>query len=203
MPDVVKHAHTHRPRFMGGTDPVWTGLPYAFLHNDGISQSVTTTAELHFSVGGTNSPEIFKWDQSGDPDGLLIYQGGIYLGGVTVTYQTGDIADPRSIYLTHGFQSSGPLGSVGSGWGDGTFKIGDGQGSAGVATVTSGGIAKSNLSYFAIGGVSPASTTDPARMATILVHSGTNYTVENLVSAMYFVQISDYSRADALPAPPP
>lgn len=187
---------------MGGTDPVWTGLPYAFLHNDGISQSVTTTAELRLRVGGTNSPEIFKWDESGDPDGLLIYQAGIYIGGVTVTYNSGDAADPRSIYLTHGFQSGGPLGSVGSAWGDGTFKIGEGQGSSSVATVTSGGIAKSTLSYFAIGGVSPSGT-DPARMATILVHSGTNYIVENLVSSMYFIQVSDYSRADTLPAPPP
>lgn len=64
MPDVVKHAWTHRPRSQGGTDPITvaTDMPYVYSYFD---QTATMTDATPMSLG-LLYPSAF-YAGSGDP----------------------------------------------------------------------------------------------------------------------------------------
>lgn len=206
MADVVKHAWTHREKWLGGTDPIPINLPYAFVSNGAISQTITTTTEVIWqpNEGGTNRPELFAWDPA-DPAGLLIRRTGLYFLGATLYYQSADSAVARGMYIAYNALSAGPMASIGTAIGDGGFAVGDGQGAAGIATVTggAGSISKSRLAYFGITsvGADQFGPNDPARVVVFAVHQGTNYEIENLRSMLIAVRLSDFSQAAELPEP--
>jgi hypothetical protein len=185
MPDVPKHAWTHRPKSEGGTDPITSDLPYIVAHNSSISQTVTTTTELIFQAAVTNDTSTFDIDVVDDPSGILIYKPGLFLSIAEVNVGSGDIAVARAIY-----QHWNVL-SFGVSFGDEIRPgIGTGQNASGIPEVTSGGISKSKLSHLALAALHDVDPTDPYRLGCVLQRQFANWTVQNLASSVTVVRLS-------------
>lgn len=186
MPDVDFHGWSHRPKALGGTDPVPINLPWARGVMD-ASQSVTATTELAYTTVDTNDYTAFRWDDT-DPAGILILQKGLYACFTTVRYPAGSYATARQMYQTVQPLSSGVLGGLGAEFGENDFSFGQGQSEASLGGVTT--IAKANLTHMGIQRILPDAD-DPMRLATILQHDGSDYTVSGLDSASYVVKLAD------------
>lgn len=207
MPDVVKHAWTHRPKGRGGTDPIPFELPYCYGSDNAAGQSVTATSELTFSVGPTlvrtNDSSVFRFDTS-DPEGILVIKDGVYRITTSVIYNASNILVQREAYPTVQLLSAGPLAGVGAPFGSSSTgriaEIGLNGGEYSLASVTSTSTAKSQLSYV---GIAPifGSTSGPFRAAVILSHPAGDYSLNaGLNSTMMIERIGDIW---AGVAPPP
>lgn len=196
---VPLHGDDH---VLGGPDPFRPSLPFAYGHNDGVTQSVTDDAELLFSTVRTNDGDTF-WFDPDDPYGILIVRKGMYRFYAR-TYGGG--SSPREIYAAAQPLSSGPMAGVGNAVGEannGVFELGPASNPYAVNAVDSvTAVSKSALSY--IGTATFPSTTKPSaptRAAVILVHLGTNYDVSpsGQHSSLYIERIGGLDSD----APPP
>lgn len=96
MPDVVKHAWTHRPKSAGGTDPLIPSLPYAMAAAG--SQTIDTSAEfVVFNSFRTTYTDIFEIDP--DKDGILVKMEGLYATFGRTEVGSGDAATSRNTYV--------------------------------------------------------------------------------------------------------
>lgn len=198
MPDVVKHAWTHRPRSQGGTDPIQE-LHWAHAYNQDVGgQTVTATTELEFSncrgVGIYQVAEpgnTFSVDPA-DPAGVLISQPGIYMAHAQVHFPAASAAVSKVIYLAWNFASNGPLASVGS-----PLNPGIGLQSASSADAEVSTIPKISLSHWAISNLAFSVTpANPFRIAVTLQHNGVDYSVSSsVVSNLTIVRLSSDNQA--------
>lgn len=115
MPDVVKHAWTHRPRSQGGTDPIDMpgGITWALAYgNDSMVDAGSTYpfvfAELYSNdasafeaveVGG-----VFTWIQVNEP--------GYYKMAVTAVHTSSVFPSTHDLRLDCSFASGGLVASI-------------------------------------------------------------------------------------------
>ena len=111
MARVVKHASTHRFRWLGGTDPVDFMLPFALAGNS-EGNSITADTEIPLGVS-TNDPDTFRWD-SDDPAGVLIIRSGLYVANAFVKTPSSNQTVPRGLHILRAPLSAGPLSGSGS-----------------------------------------------------------------------------------------
>lgn len=114
MPDVVKHAWTHRPKALGGTDPL-PGLPFMSVYGTNsqvVSSGSGTYAEYEFWSG--NNTDVFE-SPIGTDDQILVKALGLYVAYAIVEVISGDIAKNRSMYTQ--IQPDATYPTTGTEWG--------------------------------------------------------------------------------------
>lgn len=200
MPDVVKHAWTHRPKSQGGTDPMPINLSVCQASNLSVSQSITTTDELDFQSVKTNDRDTFRWDPD-DPSGILIYTPGYYLFHSVVRFDFTNAAIAKHIYQSAQPLSSGP-DVFGNELGETFFSLGTGQSSAGIGEAPGpSSEAKVELAHLAMAFAGNA--TNPSRFTVVCVHeTGADYDVSSSPSVSMIVKLSNGLLSDASPPDP-
>lgn len=191
------HAWKHRPRWLGGTDPIEPALPFALAVSGASPQFIDFTQEVDWGTGvGTNDVGVFSYDPD-DPGGILIKQAGFYVAMTSVRVGSGDIAVQRRVLIKHGHLSEGPI--PGGDFGDGRIVIGDGQADNSLNEVTETSEPKSNLDFIAAQALpAPNDPWNPWRLSVIAAYivEGQEYTISN--NALLIVRIGQW----ALSVPP-
>lgn len=187
---------THRPRSMGGTDPLEMQLPYVTAQMVGSSTAVTADIELElFAL--TNDTGVFAFDPA-DPEGVLIQRGGTYFAMAHCTVGSIHQSVVRSLNILMGPLSNGPMG--GDNLGALQWWLGAGQGDHSIAEVTATSGGKVNLEIMGLQRVSvtdPTSDSSVYRVALFLDHQGTNFTVTG--ASMTIIRIGTDDLVEPLP----
>lgn len=184
---IPMHAKSHK---LGGSDPLQIEVPEIF--GSVLSQSVTADEELTFTSVTTNDRTTFAWDPT-DPAGLLLKRTGFYLAFAWANYSAPDSTTIRSISVRGAPVSDGPFATEFAQW----FLPGGGLTTSPMSvTATSEG--KTNLSEISIGSFLVVDPVDPIRVAVVLDHTGTNYTV-----AKGTLRVMRFSGGGSTPPLPP
>lgn len=172
-------------------------LPWATGNNDGVQQTVTADTEVTWATVETSDPTVF----AKDPDtasGICILKAGVYAFFAAVRVLSGSIGVPRSIYNSVQPLSSGPV--FGSELGQNEFAAGAGQRQSSLGEVdATNTISKSVLNHLAVVPLHGFSfETNPPRHAVVAMHLGTSWTIGNLASAVWIVQLSPDATGEAM-----
>ena len=110
MPDVVKHAWTHRPRDQGGTDPLptvtTTPVPVGIMASGETSRTTGTKLYIPMDLFYTNDPDVFGYaDVTGATAKFMsIAAPGVYRAVGHIGAQTGDVFtvgdNPQFVFST-------------------------------------------------------------------------------------------------------
>lgn len=192
-----KHATTHRSRGLGGTDPVPPDLPY--MSGFCSSQTFTDNGEVEWESVFTNDPDTFLYDPD-DPAGLLLRRGGLYRYMAKLRVASGEISVERGMSIQSGSYSSGPIGGsaivdAGNSWWSGHTSV---TADAWTVAVMMWEDAINGNGFF-------STPWDPARIALVIDHRGTNFTA--LDTTLYVMKLESGAGGTGTPAlpdePPP
>lgn len=110
MPDVVKHAWTHRPRSQGGTDPIEVDTKYIRL---GVTGNVTAgehSTDDHYALPYHDDYSEFAATNGGfdvnDIGGVILPSIGVYEVHTNAIFGDTDYAT-KNFYLGHTFTTDG------------------------------------------------------------------------------------------------
>lgn len=108
MPDVVKHAWTHRPRSEGGTDPIEipsaSAVPVGMMVSGSTSRTTGSKLYVPMDLFYTNDPAVFGYADvtAGEAKFMSIGSPGVYRAvgwiGWTSDFTAGD--DPHFVFST-------------------------------------------------------------------------------------------------------
>jgi hypothetical protein len=178
VPDVVKHAWTHRPKALGGTDPIATGLPFMTVYGTD-TQVVTAGAYAEYEFWTSNNTDVFE-SPLGTDDHLIIKVPGMYLALAMVEVISGDQSLARGMYTQ--IQPDNTYPTFGTEWGWNVPWAFD------TTLIDSSNV---RLVHMGLGTIVEDPSTFPWRAVIVLTKPGSNYTTN--VRALTVFRLNDGS----------